>query len=285
MAAAVPTSDHLAWRAPRAAGHDAGHFDAPPRVPGYRLLRPIGTGRRSVAWLAYDEARGVDVVLKLQHANATSLQRDGAVAARVQGPHLLQVHAQGHTSQWAFLATEHVEGGDLARRLRAGVRREEALRLVREAAEALALLHRQGLVHRDVKPANFLLRADGSLVLADFGLVLEAGASDAAWQPGAIVGTPRYVAPEQLQGAPATPAADVYSLGVLLQEMLTGAPPFPGETLMEVLAQHLLAHPRRLPPAHADLQWLLDRMLEKEVDARLPHADAVLGLMGQRCKT
>ncbi|HEX2543459.1 MAG TPA: serine/threonine-protein kinase, partial [Ramlibacter sp.] len=236
MAVAVPQGDHMAWRSPRSAGHDAMHFDAPPQVPGYKLLRRIGSGRRSVAWLAYDEVRHADVVLKLQPAHASCMQRDQDIAARVQGPHLLQVHGRGHTASWTFLATEHIAGGDLSRHLRAGVSRHEALRLVREAAEALALLHRQQLVHRDVKPANFLLRADGSLVLADFGLVLEAGATDPAGQHGRIVGTPRYVAPEQLQGAAASPAADVYSLGVLLHEMLAGTPPFNGETLAEVLA-------------------------------------------------
>lgn len=269
-----------AWRAPRAEGHDAGGFQAPPRVPGYRLLRQIGSGRRTAAWLAWDLNRHADVVLKLEPAPGASLQRDCAVAARVQGPNLVRVHAQGRTAAWAYVAMEHLQGGDLAQRLRAPLPRGEALPLLRQAAEALAQLHRQGLVHRDVKPANFLLRADGSLVLADFGLVAEAGRQDVA--PGTLVGTPRYVAPEQLQGAPAAPAADVYSLGVLLYEMLCGRPPFAGETLAEVLAQRLLATPARLPDGYADLQPLADRMLAREVQSRLPDADAVLGLIGQR---
>lgn len=279
--AVLPAS--LAWRSPRAAGHDAGTIDAPPRVPGYRMLRPIGNGRRTRAWLAFDLNRRADVVLKLEAAPGQSLQRDGAVAARVQGPNLVRVHAQGRTGQWAWLAMEHAAGGDLARKLGAPLPRAEALALLRQAAEALAQLHRQGLVHRDVKPANFLLRADGSLVLADFGLVVAAGEDSQGHAGGALFGTPRYVAPEQLQGAPAAPAADVYSLGVLVHELLTGRPPFAGETLMEVLAQHLLAEPARLPAALADLQPLVDRMLCKDVQGRLPDADAVLGLLGQRC--
>lgn len=279
--AVLPAS--LAWRSPRAAGHDAGAIDAPPRVPGYRMLRPIGSGRRTRAWLAFDLNRRADVVLKLEAAPGHSLHRDGAVAARVQGPNLVRVHAQGRTGQWAWLAMEHAAGGDLARKLGAPLPRAEALELLRQSAEALAQLHRQGLVHRDVKPANFLLRADGSLVLADFGLVVAAGEDSRGHAPGALFGTPRYVAPEQLQGAPAAPAADVYSLGVLLHELLTGRPPFAGETLMEVLAQHLLAEPARLPAALADLQPLVDRMLCKDVQGRLPDADAVLGLLGQRC--
>lgn len=278
-AATLPTS--FAWRAPRAAGHDAGGFQAPPRVPGYRLLRQIGSGRRTAAWLAWDLNRHADVVLKLEPAPGASLQRDCAIAARVQGPHLVRVHGQGRTSAWSYVAMEYLQGGDLARRLREPLPRALALSLLRQAAEALAQLHRQGLVHRDVKPANFLLRADDTLVLGDLGLVAEAGQQDVA--PGTLVGTPRYVAPEQLQGAPAAPAADVYSLGVMLVEMLCGRPPFAGETLAEVLAQHLAAPPARLPAAHSDLQDLADRMLARDVQSRLPDADAVLGLMGQRC--
>lgn len=273
----------LAWRAPRADGHDAGAIEAPPRVPGYRLLRQIGRGRRTRAWLAWDLARRSDVVLKIEAAPGGSVQRDGAVAARVQGPNLVRVHGQGRSNDWAWLVMEHVPGGDLAARLGTPLPRATALDLLRQAAEALTQLHRQGLVHRDVKPANFLLRSTGALVLADFGLVARAGDPDTGAAAGAIVGTPRYVAPEQLQGTPAAPAGDVYGLGVLLHEMLAGRPPFSGETLMEVLAQHLLAEPARLPAELADLQPLVDRMLCKDVQGRLPDADAVLGLLGQRC--
>jgi len=272
----------LAWRAPRADGHDAISIDAPPRVPGYRVLRQIGKGRRTSTWLAWDLNRKSDVVLKLEAASGGSLQRDCVVAARVQSPRLVRVHGHGRTAQWSFVSMEHVPGGDLARRMRTPLERTDALRLFTQAVEALAQLHRQHLVHRDVKPANFLLREDGSLVLADFGLAIDAGTVDPAACEGAIVGTPHYVAPEQLQGAPATPAADVYSLGVMLYEMLCGKPPFPGETLMEICSQKLLATPAPLPAVVADLQPLLDRMLCKEVQCRLPNADAVLGLIGQR---
>jgi serine/threonine protein kinase len=283
MAGGALLSTPLAWRAPRAAGHDAGAFEAPPRVPGYRLLRPVGRGLRTRAWLAWDAAHRTDVVLKLEAAPAAALQREAAIAARVRGPRLVRVLGQGRDAHRAWLALEHLPGGDLAQRLGAPLARGQALALLAQAAEALAGLHRHGLVHRDVKPANFLLRASGELVLADFGLAAESGRAGADLAPGALVGTPRYVAPEQLEGAPATPAADVYSLGVLLHEMLGGRPPFPGETLMEVLAQHLLAEPARLPADLADLQPLADRMLCKDPQGRLPDADAVLGLMGQRC--
>lgn len=282
MAEPAVFPEDLAWRAPRAASFDDTIVEAPPRVPGFRLLRPIGRGRHTCAWLAWDLNRRADVVLKLEAMPGTALDRDNAIAARVAGPNLVRVHGQGHTSTWSYLVMEHLPGGDLTVRLGQPLAPQLALDLLRQAAEALAQLHRQGLVHRDVKPANFLLRADGSLVLADFGLVAAAGTVDAACAADTIVGTPRYVAPEQLQGAPASPAADVYSLGVLLHEMLRGRPPFNGETLMEVLAQHLLATPAPLPAELAELQPLADRMLCRDLQGRLPDADAVLGLLGQR---
>jgi eukaryotic-like serine/threonine-protein kinase len=275
-------SASLSWRAPRAAGHDAQAIDAPPRVPGYRVLRQIGKGRLTTTWLAWDLNRKSDVVLKIEPASGGTLERDCVVAARVQSPLLVRVHGHGRTAQWAFVSMEHVPGGDLARRMRTPLARADALRLFAEAVAALAQLHRQHLVHRDVKPANFLLREDGALVLADFGLAVESGTLDPAAREGAIVGTPRYVAPEQLQGEPAAPSADVYSLGVLLYEMLCGQAPFPGETLMEICSQKLFATPAPLPACSADLQPLVNHMLCKEVQCRLPDADAVLGLLGQR---
>jgi serine/threonine protein kinase len=268
-----------AWRAARAPAPAAA---ATPRIPGFRLLRQVGRGRHAAAWLAWDAGADREVVLKLQPAGDGSLMREYAVAQSLAGPHIVRVYGCGEAEGCGWLAMEHLAGGNLRRLVGQGNTAHDALALLRQAAQAVARLHRNRLVHRDVKPDNLLLRANGELVLADFGLVTAAGALDSRAQPGAVVGTPRYVAPEQLQGARAAPAADVYSLGVLLHEMLCGGPPFPGETLMEVLSQHLVAPPPRLPADIAVLQPLLDRMLAKEVKDRLPDADAVLGLLGQR---
>jgi eukaryotic-like serine/threonine-protein kinase len=283
MSHALSMPASLAWRTLGVPRRGARQLQLAPRVPGFRVLRELGTGRRSSAWLARDEGSGAEVVLKLQPALASTLHREWEIAHEVQGANVLRVHDHGRCSEWAYLVTEHAAGGDLAQRLRCHIEPTQALGWLQQAALGLAQLHRRGYVHRDVKPANFLLRADGTLVLADFGVAARSGASAGGLQQGVVTGTPRYVAPEQLQGAPASPAADVYGLGVLLHEMLAGRAPFSGETLMEVLAQHLLAVPAPLPPAFADLQPLADRMLAKEVQYRLPDADAVLGQLAQRC--
>jgi serine/threonine-protein kinase PpkA len=279
-AASLPAS--YARRPIAASAFDTAGLQRLPQVPGYRVLRQVGAGRRCVAWLAEDTARAREVVLKVLPGDAGVLRHEYEIGTHVAGEHIVRVFEHGHAAAGAYLAMEFVPGGSLAQRLLSGVTADEALCLLRQAAEALACLHRHKLVHRDVKPQNFLLRADGALVLADLGLVARSGDQPATAQ-GALFGTPRYVAPEQSQGAAADPAADVYSLGVLLHEMLCGAPPFAGETLMEVLSQHMVATAPRLPLALAALQPLVDRMLAKEAQCRLPDADAVLGLMGQRC--
>lgn len=278
---AVPMPSSLAWRTLGTPRRGAALLQVAPAVPGFRVLRELGTGRRSSAWLAEEVASGATVVLKLQPADGATLHREWEIGAQIAGPHVVRIHDHGRHDGWAWLAMEYLPGGDLARRLRTPVHAQQALAWTRQAARGLAALHRAGYVHRDVKPANFLLRADGELVLADLGLAARAGAPATGFSLGAVTGTPRYVAPEQLQGAPAAPAADVYGLGVVLHEMLCGRAPFPGETLMEVLAQHLLATPARLPAGLAGLQPLVDRMLAKEVQHRLPDAEAVLDLLSQ----
>jgi serine/threonine protein kinase len=283
MSHALSMPASLAWRTLGAPLRGAQRLHPGPRVHGFQVLRELGTGRRSSAWLAQSESDGQEVVLKLQPARASTLHREWEIAQRVQGAHVLRVHDHGRCGEWAYLVTEHAGGGDLAQHLRCPIGTTQALAWLQQAALGLAQVHRRGYVHRDVKPANFLLRADGTLVLADFGLAARSGERAAGLGQGAVTGTPRYVSPEQLQGAPASPAADVYGLGVLLHEMLAGRPPFGGETLMEVLAQHLLASPAPLPSACAALQPLADRMLAKEVQYRLPDADAVLGQFAQRC--
>lgn len=277
---AIPMPASLAWRTLGAPRRGAQRLDLAPQVPGYRVLREIGTGRRSSAWLAID-GDGNEVVLKVQPAEGSMLHREWEIAAPLQSPRVLRVQDHGRAHPWAYLVTEHVPGGTLAASLRGGIDADAAIAFLQQAAVGLGQMHRAGYVHRDVKPANFLLRADGTLVLADFGLAVRSGQVAGTDRRDTVTGTPRYVAPEQLQGAPATPAADVYSLGVLLHEMLCGRPPFNGETLMEIVSQQLIAEPPRLAGDLASLQPLVDAMLAKNVQKRLPDAEAVLGLLAR----
>ena len=261
--------------------HDPRAVAAAPRIPGYRLGREIGRGRRSVAHVAQDLTGGGLVVLKLAPLQAAGAQPDAAfahefaVASAMPHDNVIRIFDHGVTEQCAWMAMEHAAGGDLTERIRRGLSPREAMALLRQAAEGLWQLHRQGLVHRDVKPANLLLRTRNQLMVADFALALRQGEDDPQ-QDGLMVGTPRYAAPEQAQGGSVTPAADVYSLGVVFHEMLCGKPPFSGQTLTEVISQNLVADAPALPNALAALQPLMDAMLAKPVSGRLPHGQAVL---------
>lgn len=251
---------------------------AGPEVAGYRLERLLGRGRHCSVYLAADTRRSRQVALKLARAGGAApgcdLAREFTAMRAAQHSHVAAAFEHGRCGGQAFLAMEYVAGGTLAQR-RAALGAADVFRLMRQAAGALAALHRQGWVHRDVKPANLLLRRDGSLALGDFGCACRSG-EGARPGEGVVTGTPRYAAPEQSEGAPARAAADVYALGACLYEILSGAPLVPGETLTEVFSQHLLAPVPKLAAGEAAWQPLLEALLAKDPGQRPADGQAVL---------
>jgi serine/threonine protein kinase len=165
------------------------------------------------------------------------------------------------------------------------MRRERALDVAAQVARALDAIHAHGVIHRDLKPGNVMLRANGSVVLADFGvarsMLQEEGFAPTLPRDADVVGTPFYLSPEQASGQPITPASDLYSLGVMLHEMLTGERPYRGESLDLLLSQHLSAPVPRLPAQHADLQPVLDKLMAKQPQQRYPSARALLDALAQ----
>jgi serine/threonine-protein kinase PpkA len=268
-------------RAARARGRERA-AGALPRIPGYKVQRRVGQGRMSTAYLARDLRHDGEVVLKILNAGHAgdlvrhaSFGQEFAIPQLIRNKHVIRVFDQSMASEYSYISMEYVEGGDLGGWIRRGLAAREALSLLRQAVVAVSQLHDGGFVHCDVKPANLLLRSCGELVLADFGLACRVGATSVASQ-GTVIGTPCYAAPEQTQGAAAQPAADVYSLGVVLYEMLCGVPPFTGPSAMELQCQHLMAAVPALPPELARFQPLVDAMLEKEAHLRLADGAAVL---------
>ncbi len=221
----------------------------------YRLGESIGRGGMGEVWRAYDETLGRHVAVKLllpQDSDPTATSRfrlEAQTAARIDHPNVVGVRDFGEYDNRLFLVMELVEGDNLARLLtQSGAQpAERVARMAAQAAAGLAAAHRQGIVHRDIKPGNLLLDADGTLKIGDFGIarfVDDPGAALTA--TGQIVGTSLYLAPERALGKPAGPASDVYALGCVLYQLLTGRPPFQADSAVAILHQHLDAAP--VPP-------------------------------------
>ncbi|MFI9150162.1 protein kinase [Streptomyces sp. NPDC053367] len=249
----------------------------------YVLETPLGRGAMGEVWRATDQTLNRPVALKLLTGEAAEkdtarFHLEAQTAARLNHPHVVGVYDFGSHAGQPYLVMELVEGWSLAqeRSLRGTLPPGEAARIVGQLANGLAAAHRQGVIHRDIKPANVMLTADGVAKITDFGIARFAdAAAGALTATGTVVGSAAYLAPERALGRPAEPACDVYAMGCLLYELLTGRPPFTGATSLAVVQQQVDAAP--VPPARLrpdipqPLSEFVLRLLEKD-PARRPTA-------------
>jgi serine/threonine protein kinase len=176
---------------------------------------------------------------------------------------------------------EYFPDGSLVEVIARGLSERQALSLLAQAANALREVHSRGIVHRDIKPGNLMVRADGGIVLADFGIAKRLDDDLARTRQGELYGTPYYVSPEQIGGRPATAQSDIYSLGIIFYEMLTGRRPFEAESVSELITLHVGAPRPKLPAALADYQALLDRMIAVEPRDRYGSAQELIEAIDQ----
>ena len=235
----------------------------------YRLGERIGRGGMATVYRAHDEQLDRAVALKMMRADlgedalfVKRFEAEARRAASVVHPNVVPVYDVG-VDEAPYMVMELVEGGDLAKVLATGpVPAERAARLTADAAAALQAAHNAGLVHRDVKPGNILLRADGQALVADFGIARATG-EDSMTKTGAMLGSVEYFSPEQARGERAGPSSDIYALGVVLYELLTGRRAFTGDTPYAVATARLRVphlrglRPRRIsvPPYAASSAW------------------------------
>jgi tetratricopeptide (TPR) repeat protein len=260
------------------------------RVAGYRILEKLGQGGMGVVYKA--QQLGLDrlVALKMMlrtgdDAGSHELARfrsEAEVVARLQHPNIVQIYDIGELDGRPYFAMELVEGGSLAQKLQgATLPTREAGQLVATLARAVQVAHQRDIIHRDLKPANVLLTADGTPKIADFGLAKRLDLPSGQTVSGAVMGTPQYMAPEQASGKSHKigPAADVYALGAVLYDVLTGHPPFQGDTPYDTLSQVISREP--LPPSRVqpkvsrDLETICLKCLEKEPRRRYASALAL----------
>ena len=272
--------------AARQAGHELG---ARVQIPGIKVLRLIGEGGMSRVYLASRDGDDTPLVVKLLRGEVMgdkkAIERfieEYNLVGRIRSRHVVRVFGHGVSSDHAYLVMEFFDGGDLNKRL--GGRPlppDEALKIFRELMFALGDIHEQGILHRDLKPQNLMFRADGSLAILDFGIAKHVDAIDRTGH-GEILGTPRYMSPEQVRGSALDLRTDIYSAGVLLYQMLTGGHLFDGETAVEVALHHLNTQPPDLPEALSPYQRLMDKLIEKDRDARFRNADEVIGFLSRK---
>jgi len=262
-------------------------------VRGHRCLRRLAVGGASSVFLAECQRTGHRRVLKI-FRQVPDVVEDGAtferflreyeLVAHLDHPNIARIHDIGVADDHVFLAMEYFPGGDLRARMKDPMSWRTALGYLRQMAAALAALHEVGVLHRDVKPGNVLLRDDGSVAFIDFGLARKLDLESEITGAGEIFGTPHYMSPEQGHGRPLDERSDLYSLGVVLFEMLTGEKPYVADTPLAVIYGHAHSPLPCLPAAVAHLQPLLDSLLAKNPADRPSSAvqlvariDALLG--------
>jgi eukaryotic-like serine/threonine-protein kinase len=256
----------------------------------YRLDERIAGGGMGDVWRGTDEVLGRTVAVKIllpalldEPGFAERFRGEARTMATINHPGVVDVYDYGSDQQLAFLVMEYVEGDALSRTLSRVGRLTPArtMALVAQAADALQAAHANGIVHRDVKPGNLLVRPNGTLVLTDFGIARSALVGQLT-VAGSVLGTASYISPEQASGAVATAASDVYALGVVAYQCLSGHRPFDGATPIEIAMKHVRDNPRPLP---ADIppavRAIVDRAMAKDPGARWPTAAAMAAVARQ----
>lgn len=256
-----------------------------PLIRGYRLIRKLTATSHSGIYLAERESTGVKVVLKVLQQVPDVSDTVGAfdrflqeyeLIAEINHPNIVSIYDLGVGDDHAHIAMEYLGGGDLKQRIKEGVKETQAVRYVKQIASALSRIHDVGILHRDLKPGNIMLRADDSVALIDFGLARRMRLRMEMTDEGEIFGTPYYMSPEQGHGAAVDLRSDIYSLGVIFYELLTGQKPFRADTAMGIIYMHAQAPIPLLSSRLSQYQVVLNMMLAKDPEDRLATADEVV---------
>jgi len=261
----------------------------PVRLAGFKLLKRLGTGGMSEVYLAEREGGGL-IALKVMNVRGQSPElmtrfvREYSLVSQIVHPNIVRIHNQGFSDAHAYIAMEYFERGDLRARITSGLNPHNAIAVARQVAGALEAIHARGIVHRDLKPENVMIRIDDSVALADFGIAKALGQNlnlRELTMKDELLGSPSYMSPEQVANKPVTPQSDLYSLGVMLFEMLSGRRPFAAENVISLLSLHMKADIPELPAKQAAFQPLVNRLMAKKPEDRYASATEALAAMDQ----
>jgi eukaryotic-like serine/threonine-protein kinase len=252
-----------------------------PLIKGYRFMRKLGSTEHSGVYLAERESTHLQVVLKVlrqmpEHGDGIGafdrFLQEYETIAEMDHPNIVRIYDLGVGDDHAHIAMEYLDGGDLRNKIEAGASVREAVTYLRQIASALAAVHQKHVLHRDLKPGNIMLRKNGSVALIDFGLAKRVKLETAITDKGEIFGTPYYMSPEQGHGTEVDERSDIYSLGAIFFELLTGSKPYKADTAMGIIYKHAQAPIPLLPPRLSQYQALINMMLAKLPEDRLQSA-------------
>lgn len=241
------------------------------KVPGYRVTRALGQGGMASIFVAQRKSDGLQVALKILHLQETKnkelltrFMHEYELMQKLDHPHVAKIFARDVLDDFAYIAMEYFPGGDLKTRVKEGISPGQAVEYLKQIASGLGAVHELGMVHRDMKPANILLRANGALAITDFGIAKDLAASLGLTAAGALLGTLFYSSPEQVRGEKVDKRTDLYSLGIIFYLMLTGEQPFLAKSAMQLIEAHKNAPIPRLSSNLAKFQPVIDRLLAKD---------------------
>lgn len=245
-------------------------------ITGYKILKKIGQGGMAAVYLAKHKLLDREVAIKILQVGSfsdpgfrKSFIKEGQIIAKLEHPHIIKIYDIGIENEQFYMAMELVKNGSLKERIaKQKLSLEESLTVIVQVASALSYAHSKGYIHRDIKPANILYREKGDVVLTDFGIAKLQGVDSEMTQMGVMAGTPHYMAPEQGIGGDLDQRTDVYSLAVVLYELLAKKKPFDAANTVAVTYEHAHAEIPALPQEYAYLQPLIDKALAKKKEDR-----------------
>ncbi len=245
------------------------------KIPGYRVTRALAQGGMASIFVAQRKSDGLQVALKILHLQEnknqellTRFMHEYELMQKLDHPHVAKIFARDVLDDFAYIVMEYFPGGDLKTRVKEGISPGQAVEYLKQIASGLGAVHELGIVHRDMKPANILLRANGALAITDFGIAKDLAASLELTAAGALLGTLFYSSPEQVRGEKVDKRTDLYSLGIIFYLMLTGEQPFLAKSAMQLIEAHKNSPIPRLSSNLAKFQPLLDRLLAKDPGKR-----------------
>ena len=249
-------------------------------IAGYKIVKLLAKGGMAAIYIAEQQSLQRQVVLKFLNPKLDeSIQErfiaEGKIIASLEHPNIITVYDVVSTDKYNFIAMEYLEGGDLDNRILEGLDVSHALDILTKISAALHTVHKQGIIHGDIKPANVIFRKNGCPVLTDFGISYQSKPKQAIHSNGEVYASPSYASPELIQGRPFDYRTDLYSLGIMMYEMLVGEKPYQGESEIETIAKSIQDPIPKLPEKLSKLQPLLDSLLAKSAEERLSDAKLV----------